>query len=266
MARFGSGDYAFVGYGGRRVRIEQVVQDDPANEANVVYFIVDYMNGGCGNISGAQLVPDRSGLPSKKVAEQKARAMKGQVDALVRGLKTMGGLAQTIRRDGATGLARQQAIRDKIAEREETIAQIDREWSPSYYANGFQPFNNLLTVQNIAYTPTKLQRRPNGTYFMVTAADEIPVNATRDGMEFVILFDNPDVVLVGTVGHSPMAKGKQVLFAGHVFFDVGGQLLKWDNNSGHYKTVRQYAHQAASAKDRSGEPLLPPERFQDAGL
>jgi hypothetical protein len=66
---------------------------------------------------------------------------------------------------------------------------------------------------------------------------------------------------VGTGGHDSLAKRKKVFYAGSVYFNMG-QLVKWNNDTGHYKTVPEYAHQTSRAPtDDLAGGLLPSSKF-----
>ena len=250
MAAFKVGDYVFLPNGGPRSRIEKVVSDN-SDESLVVYFIVEYQRGACGCIAGAGLKRDQSGLPSDSVANEKTKDLQRQVEALVKGLPN----------------APTTALADKIVlkktEIEGRIREIEALWRPRYYSHNLQPFNNLMPVLPLAYTRTVLRRKTTNYYYTETNGAQRVVNSKQEGMEFVIMFHEPQIVLVGTVGHSPMALGRQTVFAGHVMFDSSGKLLEWNNNTGHYKTVAQYAPQAADVKDEYGQSILPLSKYRN---
>jgi len=86
-------------------------------------------------------------------------------------------------------------------------------------------------------------------------------NVANGTYEFVIQTSNPDKVLMtkGT-GHNSIGGEEPLYFAGTATFAIG-DLVSWNNDTGHYRTDAAHAHQAQIPKS-GGLPYLPMAKFK----
>jgi hypothetical protein len=142
---------------------------------------------------------------------------------------------------------------------------------------GLTVYGMVGTLQTEAFKDKRLKRNAQGLYEAVTYAgktrkyDYFDAKFATGLYDFVVTTKNPDVCWirreksdrarkyasdpnrkVGDRGHSAIAQGGDVLFAGSLMFGGGvttgdkpaGELLWWENKSGHYFCGKQIADDA----------------------
>ena len=88
------------------------------------------------------------------------------------------------------------------------------------------------------------------------------------GYVFVVPVTNPSEIWIGARangGHTAISRGGDVYFAGEIEFDQG-RLVRWDNNSGHYRPEARLHDQIAHNAIGTLETLLPRDRFEPKHL
>ncbi|MCX7043051.1 MAG: hypothetical protein NT117_10395 [Gammaproteobacteria bacterium] len=84
------------------------------------------------------------------------------------------------------------------------------------------------------------------------------------GYVFVVPVTNPSEIWIGARangGHTAISRGADVYFAGEIEFDQG-RLVRWDNNSGHYRPEARLHNQLGNSAIGTLETLLPRDRFE----
>jgi len=80
--------------------------------------------------------------------------------------------------------------------------------------------------------------------------------------QFVILVSDPSRVLMAKgTGHQSIAGSNPVYYAGTAYFAIG-DLVRWNNDTGHYRTDVEHAQQAEIPR-AGGLPYLPMNRFEE---
>lgn len=90
-----------------------------------------------------------------------------------------------------------------------------------------------------------------------------PPSPAHGGYVFVVPVSNPSEIWLGqraNGGHTAISRGGDVYFAGEIEFEHG-RLVRWDNNSGHYKPEARLHEQLGSHAIGTLETLLPRDKF-----
>ncbi|WP_050465652.1 hypothetical protein [Herbaspirillum autotrophicum] len=102
----------------------------------------------------------------------------------------------------------------------------------------------------------ELQKNAGNNYSFLQKSDTAYVQPRVDGkFNYVILADDPERIYIGAPpglsssndaafslqGHTSITAGKDVLYAGEMLFS-NGQLVQWNNESGHYKPPAELRH------------------------
>ena len=134
-----------------------------------------------------------------------------------------------------------------------------------------------LTSEEVIFQSVAISQEPstayalwahsaNGPYYIFPTSyakptEEIDATLAHGQYQFAITIEHPSEVLVGTGGHDALAKHGNVWYAGTAYFEQG-QLQRWNNDTGHYRTSEEYRAQAlrAPTDDLSGG-LLPLRKF-----
>jgi len=92
--------------------------------------------------------------------------------------------------------------------------------------------------------------------------DEVDASLANGTYQFAITTNHPNEVLVShDLGHDGIAQSKNVYYAGTVTFQDGA-LMRWNNDTGHYKTIEEYAPQVLRAPtDDLASGILPLNKF-----
>lgn len=134
-----------------------------------------------------------------------------------------------------------------------------------------------LTDEEVIFQPVAIEQEPStayalwahsasGPYYIFPTSyakqtEEVDAALANGRYQFVITVEHPSEVLVGTGGHDALAKHGNVWYAGTVYFGQG-QLEKWNNDTGHYRTSEEYRAQALRAPtDDLSAGLLPLSKF-----
>jgi hypothetical protein len=112
-------------------------------------------------------------------------------------------------------------------------------------------------------SPWLLSCRAPGSAYMVLKEDDVDVVANGQ-YRFVIPADGGNSILVTQepFGHQSIAGNRPVLYAGTAYFSQGN-LLYWNNDTGHYRTPAKVRLQATLPRMEDGRnPLLPLGQFR----
>jgi hypothetical protein len=113
----------------------------------------------------------------------------------------------------------------------------------------------------VSVRPEQTPAQPHELHIDLEFGDYRVGHDVADGeYQFVILVANPTRVLMTKGGgHQSIAGDSPVYYAGTAYFAIG-ELTRWNNDTGHYRTDVAHAHQAA-APTAGGLPYLPMTRF-----
>ena len=127
---------------------------------------------------------------------------------------------------------------------------------------GHLPFASHLPDDPVPPGEQHLLQSENLNRTYSTVGTETGGSSTPHGRyAFAVRHSEPDRVYLGQ-SHHKLAEAQGVSYAGEAHFE-DGELTRWNNDTGHYRTHPGFAHQAESAtSEELGPPLLPREKFR----